>query len=173
VLALAPPTDPTAGACWSCVAKGCSNQLGVCAGDCACNEALTNELSCLEGGGTSASCFFPMDAADDDATIAARQCVVEASYECSCDESPPLDASTCTQLGGSGGGGNGQCTSTFSEACGGTTYQVVCACPAGNCACFEGTTSTKVVSFEGCPFCPGGPGDNSADDLLTLCGFPH
>jgi hypothetical protein len=82
------------------------------------------------------------------------------------------ELTTCTPMGAGGGGGNGECTSTFGEMCGGTSYQVSCDCPRGSCVCFG--QSTTVVSFTGCPACPGlsniGP---TTDDLLTLCGFPR
>jgi hypothetical protein len=88
------------------------------------------------------------------------------------DGGPTTTPATCVQNGGSGGGGNGECTSEFDETCGGVNYRVVCACPEGTCVCFD-DMQTHVIKFEGCPYCPGGPGPNSASDLYAACGFPH
>jgi hypothetical protein len=163
--------EALSGTCWSCVAQGCSTQFAACAADCSCNAAITGDLNCLENNGSD--CLAPAQASDDDSTTAVNLCIEEASVECGC-LSPTPDASAgCTTTGGSGGGGNGECTSNFGETCGGTNYQVVCACPEASCVCFSGMSATKTVSFSGCPFCPGGPGPNSGTDLLALCGFPH
>jgi hypothetical protein len=53
----------------------------------------------------------------------------------------------------------------FDQTCGGQSFQVSCACPQANCACFG--TSTTIVSFAGCPVCP------SPSQALRLCGFPQ
>jgi hypothetical protein len=110
----------------------------------------------------------------NDAQSNLSQCLTQASFECGCEGAPQQDASSgCVMTGGGGAGGNGQCTSNFSETCGGTTYQVVCACPAGSCACFSGSTATT-VSFSGCPYCPGGAaGPNNENPLFAMCGFPQ
>jgi hypothetical protein len=164
--------DAPGGSCWGCVAQGCSKQLAACAADCSCNATITGELGCLENKG--GDCLAPPQASDDDALGAANICIQEASIECGCSGSIPDASAGCTPLGGGGGGGgNGECTSNFGETCGGTNYQVVCACPAASCVCFSGMSVTKTVSFDGCPYCPGGPGPNSSTDLLALCGFPH
>jgi len=87
-------------------------------------------------------------------------------------------STTCAQEGGgsSGGGSSseGGCSSMFQETCGNTIYQVSCACPRGSCVCFGPTTT--VVSFTGCPSCPGlplTPNNLTGADALALCGFPH
>jgi hypothetical protein len=163
-----PPPD---GACWSCVEKGCASQLAACAEDCACNNAMAAVFSCVDSGNTSGACLVPTISSGNDLTLAASNCVFDATYECSCGEALP-DASdpACTQTAsGGGGGGNGQCTSNFSETCGAMSYQVVCACPQGSCACFAGG-STHAVDYPGCPYCLGAM---TADDAFTLCGFPH
>lgn len=82
-------------------------------------------------------------------------------------------SAACTQMGGAGGSGvPGECSSTFGEMCGGTSYQVSCTCPRGTCVCFG--LSTTVVSFTGCPSsCPGFSPGPTTDDIFALCGFPH
>jgi hypothetical protein len=91
------------------------------------------------------------------------------------DAAPPTAGdgapTACTPMGAAGGGGNGECTSSFGETCGGTNYQASCSCPRGSCVCFG--LSTTVVSFTGCPSCPGLAPGSTTDDLLALCGFPH
>jgi hypothetical protein len=165
-----PPPD---GACWSCIEKGCASQLAACVGDCACNNAVAGAFSCVDSGQRPAPCVLPLITDDaDQALLAVSNCILETNAECGCGEVLP-DASNpgCTQTGGGGTGGNGQCTSNFSETCGAMSYQVVCACPQGSCVCFAGG-STHVVDYAGCPYCPGG-GPTTADDAYTLCGFPH
>jgi hypothetical protein len=157
-------------ACWSCVATGCAKQLAACSCDGACESAMAEDVSCVNGGGT-VGCFAEQPA-DDDALVALNLCVSEASVECSCGDAPPSTTAACVQIGGGGGGGNGECTSNFGETCGAANYQVVCACPEGTCVCFSGT-DTHVVTFDGCPFCPGGPGLTSGADMYEACGFPH
>lgn len=91
---------------------------------------------------------------------------------------PTEDAApACIPMIGGGGGGSGVCGGTLEETCGGTDYQVSCACPQGTCACF-GPSSTQVISFTGCPACPGSPGFAApgaltTDQVFALCGFPH
>jgi hypothetical protein len=91
----------------------------------------------------------------------------------------------CTPMNvGGAGGGQGECTSMFGETCGGIDYQATCACPQGTCACFG--PSTHVISFKGCPACPGAlpnppgtigglttKGALTMDQVFALCGFPH
>jgi hypothetical protein len=81
-------------------------------------------------------------------------------------------APPCTSLGGAGTGGNGQCTSTFGEACDGTVYQVSCACPQGSCECLG--ASAHVIHFVGCPHCPDETplGPTTIARVFALCGFP-
>ena len=158
------PPDTAFAACWGCAAKGCSSQLAACVADCACNTALAGALACLDRGG-GPECFTSLPADGDPSPSALGQCLLFATLECGCGGAPVPDASTCTLIGsGSGSAGNGECESNFGETCGGTNYQAVCACPEGNCVCFSGV-STHVVSFTGCPYCPGGPGPGSS-------GFP-
>jgi hypothetical protein len=163
-----PPPD---GACWSCVEKGCASQLAACADDCACNNAMAAVFSCIDSGNKPGDCLVPTISAGNDPTLTASNCVFDATYECSCGEALP-DASDpgCTQTGGGGGGSSEECTSNFGETCGAMSYQVVCACPEGSCACFAGG-STHVVDYPGCPDCLGSA--MTAADAYTLCGFPH
>jgi hypothetical protein len=85
--------------------------------------------------------------------------------------SPNSHSTGCVPHGASGTGG-APCTATTSETCGSTTYTVVCSCPDGSCACFGPTT--HVVSFTGCPSCPGGVGSPANPGaMFDLCGFPH
>ncbi len=169
--------NPTSEACLACVTKGCQAQLAACANDCACNGAVASAEECVDNEDPS-GCFgrLVVDNGSSDETLSATTtCLSMASIECACGETLP-DASDpgCTQTGGGGSGGNGECTSNLGETCGGVNYQVVCACPEGSCVCFSQSSSTKVVSFDGCPYCPGGPaGGQSASDLYDLCGFPH
>jgi hypothetical protein len=93
------------------------------------------------------------------------------------DAAPPTahDAASpaCTPMGTGGGGGKGQCSSTFQEICGGTIYQASCSCPRGSCVCFG--QSTTVVNFTSCPSCPGldpSAGPTTAD-IFELCAFPQ
>ena len=174
-LTFAPPASTAA--CWSCVRTGCATQLAACAGDCACDATVAGDVSCVNGGANPGACFTPnVGPSTDDALNAIVTCVLEASSECNCDSPPPDASAGCVQTGGGGSGGNGNCTSNFGEMCGNTNYQVVCACPESRCFCFNDAdpdAGTTVVKFDGCPYCPGGPGPNSSVDLLSLCGFPH
>jgi hypothetical protein len=174
-LAFAPPASTAA--CWSCVQTGCATQLAACAADCSCDATVAGDVSCVNGGTDPTACFGPnIGPGSDDALNAIVNCVLEASYECGCESSPPDASAGCVQTAGSGAGGNGNCTSAFGEMCGNTNYQVVCACPESRCFCFNDAdpdAGTTVVTFDGCPYCPGGPGPNSSTDLLALCGFPH
>jgi hypothetical protein len=96
---------------------------------------------------------------------------------------PPDDASTaCIGIAGAVTGGADPCTprtsltpsdisssnceSDFAKVCGGTRYQVICACPEGTCACLG--PSTHVVSFGNCPYCP-----QQDQVVYALCGFPY
>jgi hypothetical protein len=171
------------GACWTCAKKECSSQLTACAADCACNDAIARALSCADKGGGTAPCFLSaFDSAGDPTQMAVSACLMMAYNQCSCaigpnpGPTPTVDAApptTCTQLGGSGGFGNGQCDNTSGEMCGGINYQVSCACPRGSCVCFGPTT--HVVSFPGCPYCPSDPpvGPTTIAQVFALCGFPH
>jgi hypothetical protein len=174
-LTFAPPASTAA--CWSCVQTGCATQLAACAADCSCDATVAGDVSCVNSGTNPSACIGPNIVPDnDDALTAVATCVLEASAECNCNNPPPDASAGCVQTGGGGGGGNGNCTSNFSEMCENTNYQVVCACPESECFCFNDATpdaGTTVVKFDGCPYCPGGPGPNSTTDLLSLCGFPH
>jgi len=81
---------------------------------------------------------------------------------------PPTDQDACVPSGGGGGFGGGSCQNTSTETCGGVNYQVNCSCPEGSCVCFGPTT--HVVSYPGCPYCPGVGAPIS--DVFSLCGFP-
>jgi hypothetical protein len=173
-LTFAPPASTAA--CWSCVQTGCATQLAACAADCSCDATVAGDVSCVNGGANPSACFgLNIGAGNDDALSAVATCVLEASAECNCNGPPPDASAGCVQTGGGGSGGNGNCTSNFSEMCENTNYQVLCACPESRCFCFNGAdpdAGTTVVKFDGCPYCPGGPGPNSTTDLLSLCGFP-
>ena len=163
--------------CWSCVAKGCEAQLTACAADCTCNADVAQAMECSEDGGPGpgpAGCFMSVLGSMNQAESAVGGCILQAGADCSCvSGAPPPGDGGCVPTGGGSSGGNGTCTSEFGESCGGMTYQVVCACPSGSCACF-GPSSTTTFSFSGCPYCPGeGVGTTTSDDLLTQCGFPH
>ena len=175
---------PSFASCWACVANGCAAELAACAADCACNSLIAGGLACINAGdGSPASCLAPaLSAGNDSALSAVATCLVMVNVNCPCSgavDAAPASTSddgsaACVTMGGSAGGGNGSCTSTLGETCGGTNYQVVCACPQGSCACFG--PSSHVISFAGCPYCPspgGGPGNVSSDELFTRCGFPH
>jgi hypothetical protein len=169
---------PTGGmdACWSCVSKACAMQLTACSTDCQCNAAIGGALHCAGSGSDAPGCFTSalMNANDDQAQAMAAACVLNSGAACNCLGPAPTPADGgCVQTGGGSSGGNGQCTSDFSETCGSRSYQVVCACPQGSCACF-GPSSTTAISYAGCPDCPGiGIDSTTSDDLLTRCGFPH
>lgn len=96
---------------------------------------------------------------------------------------PPDDASTaCIGIAGGVTGGSDPCTprtsltpsdisslrceSDFAQVCGGTRYQVICACPEGTCACLG--PSTHVAAFGNCPYCP-----QQDQVVYALCGFPY
>jgi hypothetical protein len=83
---------------------------------------------------------------------------------------PEADAGgsvVCEEMGGGAAGPlNGECSVTFGELCGSTSYQVTCGCPDGYCVCFGPTT--HVVRFSGCPYCPG-----LSTQAYVLCGFPE
>ena len=159
------------------MAPTCAAQLSACVSDCACSAAVLAAEECADTGNPN-QCFGPLlldNESSDETLSSTANCLTMASLECACGETLP-DASDpgCTQTGGGGTGGNGECTSTVGETCGGVNYQVVCACPEGSCVCFSQSSSTKVVSIDSCPFCPGGPaGGQSPSDLYDLCGFPH
>jgi len=88
--------------------------------------------------------------------------------------SPP-PGGPCMMSGSGGTSGNGACSSTIQETCGGTVYQAVCACPRGTCVCFGDTTT--VISMNGCPYCPdlsiSSPAAMTPQQVLSLCGFPQ
>jgi len=69
----------------------------------------------------------------------------------------------------------GECTSTLTSTSGGKSYQATCACPEGTCACFGPSSSSRIVSFTGCPFCPGegSIGPTTSERVFALCGFPQ
>jgi hypothetical protein len=171
---------PAFSTCWDCMWRGCSTQLTACAADCACSQAVANAIACSNGGGPSFQCFGPGFGPTGNPPMPPLGiCLSIASADCGCRTGPMAgtssDASTCTPMGGGGGGGGGQCTFTGSEMCGGTSYQVVCACPQGNCACIG--PSTKVIPFAGCPNCGSGlplnPPSTMFADLFVQCGFPN
>jgi hypothetical protein len=96
----------------------------------------------------------------------------EAALPMACRDAPDRDASgTFSPASGSEGLG-GDCTVNLSSP-GDAGYQATCACPQGTCACF-GPSSTRIVDFAGCPFCPGGfmsIGPTTEQHIFDLCGF--
>jgi hypothetical protein len=160
-------------ACWSCVAKACATELMACSGDCQCNAAVAAALECETNGADPVGCIMS-SLGNDQVQNSVANCILNTGAACDCLGAAPVPADGgCVQTGGGSSGGNGQCTSDFSETCGSTGYQIVCACPQGSCACF-GESSTTVISYAGCPTCPGiGVDSTTMADLLTRCGFPH
>src|SRR5258708_141655 len=147
---------PAFAGCWDCMWRGCSTQLAACASDCVCSQAVANAIACANGGGGAGACFT--DAPPPKGlSPAASVCLDFAAIDCGCATGSigtSSDASTCTRTlmpTGGGGGGDGQCTFSQSEVCGGETYQVICACPQATCTCMG--PSAKVISFGGCPNC--------------------
>ncbi|HLK39652.1 MAG TPA: hypothetical protein VKU41_23010 [Polyangiaceae bacterium] len=176
------PQSPDLKACWPCIAKGCPRQIAACGADCVCNGAITSAFACAEDGGSTGSCLGP-HIPDQGQTGEFVNCMLSAISECGCGLDSggaiplagPTDDAGCIQSSGGGISGNGQCSSTVSETCGGILYQATCVCPAGSCACFGPSTRT-LIAFDGCPFCPGlgsrNPGGTTVTDILSLCGFP-
>jgi hypothetical protein len=179
---------PTFEKCWSCVEGGCSTALMACAQDCGCNKSIVSALGCVNGGGTPFSCFSPaITAGGDPATSSLASCLLQAGSDCGCQENtpgggpgmpPPVpDASAaCMITGGGSTSGDGACSSTIQETCGGTEYQAVCACPQGRCVCF-GNTTTTVINIGSCPYCPEStlksPNALDPNAVLSMCGFPQ
>jgi len=170
---------PSLSGCWTCLATMCSAELAACAADCTCSQALATALVCETGGAAPAQCFGPVAMGGGPATIPLASCLLSATAGCPCSSGhtsgpSPLDAAGCVGGGSGGGAGGGSCMSQVEETCAGTNYQVVCSCPQGTCVCFG--SSTKIVAFMGCPYCPMssvGPGSLNLQDLFGLCGFPN
>lgn len=174
VLPSAPPGSAL-DACWTCMTRGCTAQLAKCVSDCACNAAIGDMLAQMNSGGQVRACVVPV-------LGGAGFCLSQACLECGCsgvivpDAGIGADGGNCAPVGGGGSFGNGQCSSTLSETCNGTNYQIICSCPDAKCACF-GPTS-QIVAYSGCPYCPSpggpvGPSGPPPSDLLAQCGFPH
>jgi hypothetical protein len=171
----------TINACWTRAKERCSSQLSACAADCICNDAIGKALNCVDNGGGTVACFGNAFVSAGDSTLGStRDCLTTAYPGGSC-AGPTVDAaptasdaarSACTTNGGGGGGGNGECSSTVGATCDGQNYQVSCECPRGTCICFG--PSTRVVSFQGCPYCPtlGAAIGTTAAQVFALCGFP-
>ncbi len=177
-------------ACLQCMAKRCAEQFTQCAVDCTCDETVFEGLECLNGGASVNSCFastFAVGVSSTNTSLAAM-CLALADRGCGCgtpdggllDASSTPDAS-CVDFGWTGsGGGDGTCSESASENCGGASYQVVCSCPRGECACLGDVTT--VIPYAGCPYCPAGlttmpgqplpEGGLSNTDLYAACGFP-
>ena len=177
---------PASAACWNCIAKGCPSALKTCASDCTCGANLATILACVSSGVAVSSCVTPNALMGGPLTVPFDPRLSIASAECpSCQGTPSAaDASSsdglmaCVGGGGGGGAGNGACTATLSETCGGTTYQVVCA--SGSDLLMLRTEHPR-CSVPGCPYRPGipiGPGGDVWGLRRTarssdLCGFPH
>lgn len=152
-------------------------QFDACAQDCACNTAVVSAIDCINGGGTPLSCSTPaLSPGGGSGITSLTNCLLTVGSECNCGGSmvEPPDASTCVMTGGGSTAGAGACSSTIEETCGGTEYQAVCACPQGRCVCFGDTTT--VIPIGGCPYCPNTPGSSaslSAQQVLSMCGFPQ
>lgn len=167
-------------ACWGCIANGCPMQLAACAGDCSCNASVAQAIACIDGGGDILSCFMSaLAGTTDSATNAFTSCLVSAGRDCRCSTLPggvpqPDASPACVETGSGGQSGSAGCSSTLQEVCGSASYQVVCSCPRGTCVCFG--DATTVISFQGCPYCPGGgitaPGSPTDADMFAACGFP-
>jgi hypothetical protein len=117
-------------------------------------------------------CFTRLANAGSNAS-ALVSCLASVAGSCSCLASPPDASAGCVSNGGSAGGGNGQCTSNYSETCGGKYYSVTCSCPQAKCVCFGDTTT--IINYSDCPYCSsfgGGPG-LSESQLYKLCNFPQ
>jgi hypothetical protein len=179
------PPDTAFGACWTCAKQACLSQLTACAADCECNGIIASALTCTDDGKGVESCFLAaFDSAGDSAESTAAQCLMLGYGACNCaavtpssarDAAPATeqDASmACTSGGGGGGFGGSGCETTWDETCGGTQYDVVCSCPEGSCVCFGSTT--HVVNYPGCPYCPNIPslGATTVAAVFALCGFP-
>ena len=173
-------------ACLQCMANKCATALSQCAAeDCVCVDTVFGGLECLNDGGSVNSCFSSTLAAgvmSIGASLSAM-CLALAGRGCGCDATPDggsLDASSapdasCVDFGWTGNaGGDGTCTESAAESCGGASYQVVCSCPRGECSCL-GDVAT-VIPYDGCPYCPGGEtmpeGGQSTANLYAACGFP-
>jgi hypothetical protein len=186
VLSYVPPTSNAA--CWACVKTACQSQVTQCAADCTCNDTVTKLLECIDQGEAAPLCFLPaFNSAGDNAQTAVQNCFMTA-YQAQCgvcattsgavpdaataEASPPAGdgaSAACTPTGGGGGFGNGECEQDWGKMCGGTNYQVDCACPRGSCVCFGSTTF--VIPYAGCPSCPSATASENA--IFALCGFPY
>jgi hypothetical protein len=168
------------GQCTDSAALSCSSAASCPKPQVCCFSPSTATAELLAGG--TAQCQASCDAGQAQICAANGEC--SAGQTCqqtgapipmACQAAPTNASTRCTLDGGSATSVfGGQCATTFSATCGGTTYQATCACPQGTCACFG--ASTHVVAFTGCPFCPGSPdsiGPATMQDIVELCGFPQ
>jgi hypothetical protein len=160
-------------ACWTCMTRGCMPQLATCIADCACNAMLGEVLSAMNRGGRVTGCMGPSSGPGPWGATAF--CLAQACLDCGCSDATVADGGNCTPMGGSATSGPDGCSSTFSETCNGTNYEITCTCPDAKCACF-GPTS-QVIAYSACPYCPvasvpTGWSIPSVNDLFAQCGFP-
>jgi hypothetical protein len=83
---------------------------------------------------------------------------------------PPDATSTCSIMGGFGGGGPGTCSVGTDYTCGADTYEIECDCPSGTCTCQkDGAPIPVAVSYKGCPSCSKMP----FAMVAAACGIPY
>jgi hypothetical protein len=161
----------SAGAALSCASSASCAKAQVC-----CFSPGTASANVLAGG--SATCQASCSQGQAQLCTTDAECTrghtcqkSGAALPMACQDGPSDDAFAATT-----GGANtpGECTITLTPPDAGTSYQATCACPEGTCVCF-GPSTTQVVSFDGCPFCPGfmSIGPTTPDHVFALCGFPR
>lgn len=87
------------------------------------------------------------------------------------DVTVPSDVTTsCTIMGGFGGGGPGTCSVGTDYTCGANSYEIECDCPSGTCTCQkDGSMIPVAVSYKGCPSCSAMP----FAKVAAACGIPY
>jgi hypothetical protein len=173
-------------ACWDCIWRGCWKQLTACAAECGCSQTVAKGIACANAGNSPSSCLGPGVGPGPGGTGGGLDpsigpCLSLAASECGCASGSAGGTATsvpaCAPMeSGGAGGGNGQCENTVTETCGGTVYQVTCACPQATCACIG--PSSQIIPYSGCAngcpgFGPAPPQQSQLAALLTQCGFPH
>jgi hypothetical protein len=176
---LGDPECTPIGQCQDGANLSCSS-AAECAPSQVCCFTPSTETADLLAGGTAA-CQSSCSAGQAQLCTTNAECTsgltcqeTSAGLPTTCRDAPEGDGSSASPAGGPAST-PGECTSTLTSTAGGKSYQATCACPEGTCACFGPSSSTRIVSFTGCPFCPGegSIGPTTSERVFALCGFPQ